>query len=121
MALHKKILVVDDDPGILEVMAIILGDAGYDIETARSGDIVYDTGKDSPDLFLLDIWMSGRDGCTLCRYIKSTKQFTNVPVILVSANQNGAELARAARADDFIAKPFDIDLLLAKVAQYLPN
>lgn len=121
MPSRKKVLVIDDDPGVLEVISMILDDAGYAVQTARSGDLVYRIKREVPDLFLLDIWMAGRDGCRICRYIKSRKELTGVPVVLVSANRNGAEMARDAGANDFIAKPFDMDDLLDKVALYTYN
>ncbi len=84
--MNKTILVADDDPAILDVMSVILEDAGYKVETSSSGEISLDGAL--PDLFLLDLWMSGRDGRKVCSQIKSHELAKNIPVIIVSANRD---------------------------------
>ncbi len=117
---HKKIkiLVADDDPSILEVIELMLTEEGYEVETAVDGESIYKMKKEFPDLLLLDIWMSGMDGRDICRYIKSHELTIDIPIIMVSANKDTAEIALEAGADDFLAKPFEMDDLLAKVKLY---
>ena len=114
----KRILVADDDPAIVESVKMLLEDEGYDVETTVNGGTVTDARVELPDVILLDIWMSGQDGRTICQTLKSGASTKDIPVIMISANRDARELARAAGADDFIAKPFDADFLLEKIAKF---
>lgn len=117
--MKKKILVADDDQAILEVITYMLEDAGYHVKTTVSGVTKKLARQYSPDLILLDIWMAGTDGRTICKSLKVEKLTMNIPVIMVSANRDTEEIAKAAGADDFLDKPFEMKLLLAKVAKYV--
>jgi DNA-binding response OmpR family regulator len=116
---RRKILLADDDPGILDAISMMLEDAGYEVETSVDGAIVQDMREEVPDLLLLDIWMSGMDGREICKKLKSQKKTKHIPIIIISANRDTDRIAREAGADDFLAKPFEMDELLAKVAKYL--
>jgi DNA-binding response OmpR family regulator len=116
----KKILVVDDEPDILEFLQIILEDEGYTVTTTDKGEYVeklHDGGL--PDLILLDVLLSGKDGRDIVKQLKSQDDTRHIPVIMFSAHPSAEEAARACGAEDFVAKPFEIDLLLAKIAQYV--
>ncbi|MBP7967074.1 response regulator transcription factor [Candidatus Woesebacteria bacterium] len=114
-----KILVADDDLSILEVIDLMLTDEGYVVETVSDGEEIYKIEKDFPDLILLDIWMSGMDGRDICKYIKSQEHLKHIPVILISANKDTAIIATESGADDFIAKPFEMEELLSKVRHFI--
>jgi len=114
----KKILVADDDPAILDAIQIMLEDAGYDVVTSVNGETVYKMEKSFPDLLLLDIWMSGMDGRDICRYLKNQEVTCNIPIIMISANKDTDKMAKDAGANDFLAKPFQMNDLLEKVAKY---
>jgi CheY-like chemotaxis protein len=117
---HKKILVVDDEPDILESIEVILQDEGYHVETTDRGDYVEKLQHGSlPDLILLDILLSGKDGRELTKRLKSQQLTQHIPIIIFSAHPSGEQTAREAGANDFIAKPFEIDDLLGKIAHYL--
>ncbi len=115
----KKILIADDDPAILEVLAIFLEEVGYEVETTHDGHTLQTFENGYPDVLLLDIWMSGVNGRDLCRFLKSQEETRNLPILLISANRDMERIAREAGADDFIAKPFDLDKLLNKIEQWL--
>lgn len=115
---QKKILVADDDLAILDAIKMILEDEGYIVQVVASGEAVLQLKQDLPDLILLDIWMSGRDGGEICKSLKNQQCTADIPVIMISANKDTADIARSVGAEDFIAKPFDIDDLLGKVEQY---
>jgi DNA-binding response OmpR family regulator len=120
--MKKKILVADDDPAILDVLTLMLEDAGYDVETSVDGNEVYNMeAVYYPDLLLLDIWMSGSDGRDVCKHVKKHKHKKDIPVIMFSANKDGAAIAREAGAEDFIAKPFEMDELLEKIKNVVYN
>ena len=116
---QKKILVADDDPGIVDAIQIMLETVGYHVSTTVNGSTVRDMKDELPDLLLLDIWMSGQDGRDICRLLKQQATTKHIPIIMVSANKDTAKIAREAGADDFIAKPFEMSELLSKVEKYV--
>ncbi len=114
----KKILVADDEPAILEVITMMLEDAGYEVKTTVDGQTEKMATEYLPDVILLDIWMSGMDGRKICQSLKVQKSTMHIPIIMVSANKDTETLAKESGADDFLAKPFEMDELLEKVAKY---
>ena len=119
MAKEKmKIMVADDDPGILDALMIMLVDAGYDVVTTVNGLTVRDIGEELPDLILLDLWMSGMDGRDICSHLKAQKRTAHIPIIIFSANKDAKNIAVECGADDFIAKPFEMKELLQKIESY---
>ncbi len=117
--MKKKILVADDDHAILEVITYMLTDAGYEVKTTVNGLTKKLAREYLPDLILLDIWMAGTDGRSICKSLKVEKLTMNIPIIMVSANRDTEKIAKAAGADDFLDKPFEMSKLLAKVAKYI--
>jgi CheY-like chemotaxis protein len=115
----KRILIVDDDPAIGEVLQLMLEGEGYDVDIQVDGQIVQQMQEPFPDLLFLDIRVSGTDGQTICQYLKSQPATRHIPIIFLSAHQDTQHLARKAGADDFLAKPFQMDDLLALAAKYL--
>lgn len=111
----KKIIVADDDPAILDAIRLMLEFEGYDVECFPNGKGLLDMDKATPDLLLLDIWMSGTDGRDLCQQLKQQESTRDIPVIMISASHDIEGSALAAGADDFLAKPFDINELLDKI------
>ncbi len=114
----KKILVADDDPGIVDVMQILLEDDGYAVITTLDGKKVKTLCKQNPDMIFLDIWMSGMDGKIICKDLKSDPLTMNIPVVMFSANRDTKEIALVCGADDFILKPFEINDLLSLAHKY---
>jgi DNA-binding response OmpR family regulator len=115
----KRILVADDDPGIGDMLQLMLEEAGYDVAILRDGHAVQQMQEPFPDLLFLDIRLSGTDGRTICRYLKSQEATRSLPIILLSASKDTRQMARDAGADDFLAKPFEMADLLALIAKYL--
>lgn len=113
----KKIALADDDPGILDAVGMMLTLEGYQVSATLNGNTVLDLEKQLPDIYILDIWMSGSDGRDLCKKLKSNSLTKHIPVILISASNDLQRSAEAAGADDFLAKPFEIDSLLEKIEQ----
>ncbi len=116
-----RILVADDDPAILDAISLVLEDEGYQVHTTPDGNKVLSLNGQLPDLILLDIWMSGVDGRDICLHLKSQAKTRDIPIILISANRDTAEISAQVGADDYVCKPFDIDDLLSKVRLYLDN
>jgi len=115
----KKLLVVDDEPDILEFLQLILEEEGYEVSTTTKGQYLEQLHNGGlPDLILLDVFLSGKDGRDIVRYLKNQQETKHIPVIMFSAHPSAEATARAAGADDFLPKPFDIRDLLARVAKY---
>ena len=114
----KKILVADDDPAILEVITLILEDAGHAVTTSSNGETVEKVQRELPDLILLDIWMSGMDGRDICKHLKTESKTKHIPIVMISANKDAAAIAIEAGANDFLAKPFEMTKLLSMVEKY---
>lgn len=116
----KKILVVDDEPDILEFLQVILEEEGYAVLTSEKGEFLEQLHNGGlPELILVDVLLSGKDGREIVKHLKSQEETKQIPVIMFSAHPSAEYTAREAGAEDFIAKPFEIDELLAKIANYL--
>jgi len=116
------VLVADDDKDVLELVAAVLEEEGYEIETARDGLEALDRlSTRRPDLALLDVRMPGVDGVELSRRIRRNPRTRDVPVILLSALVHAKYVARgfAAGATDYIRKPFSPNELIARVGATL--
>jgi DNA-binding response OmpR family regulator len=117
MVMSKKILVLDDDKGILDVISYVLEDSGYIVRTLSSGETIVDEiRKFHPDLILMDIMLADMDGRIICQDLKGNSETKTLPVILISASHNVADtLKQIGAPNDFIAKPFDIEHLISRI------
>jgi two-component system KDP operon response regulator KdpE len=110
-----RILVVDDEPQILRALETTLRGAGYDIETATTGEAALaQAAVRPPDAVILDLVLPGRSGTEVCRALR---EWSHVPVLVLSAIGDEREKVAAldAGADDYVTKPFGIDELLARL------
>lgn len=112
---HKKIMVADDDPGIVDAICLMLDFEGYEVSSTVNGATVMDMKFEYPDLLVLDIWMSGQDGRDICRQLKKDEKTSHIPVLMISASKDIKQSALDSGADDFLAKPFEMDDLLSKI------
>ncbi len=117
--LDTKILIVDDDQNICEMLRLYFENEGYQVKTANDGEAGVNTFKAfEPDLVLLDVMMPRKDGWQVCREIR---EISSKPVIMITAKGDvfdkvlGLELG----ADDFVVKPFDMKELSARVKAVL--
>ena len=116
----SKILVVDDDIDILSVMKILLSMKGFDVEvTSRGENAVPKIESFKPDVILLDVLISGYDGRAICKQFNSNESSRDISVIMFSAHPGAAATIAEYGADDFIAKPFDVNNLMKKVNRQL--
>jgi DNA-binding response OmpR family regulator len=111
----KKIMIADDDPGILDSIGIMLEFEGYQVSTTLNGNTLLNMENELPDLVLLDIWMSGTDGRDICKQLKQQEKTSKIPIVMISASKDIERSAMDAGANDFLAKPFDINDLLEKI------
>lgn len=116
----KKVLVADDNPDILWVVEFLLKKNGFEVITTLDGNDVIPTVREkSPDLVLLDVFLSGVDGRDLCNSIKTSEKTKDIPVIMFSAHTNLSDVMEVCKADDFVAKPFDSHFLIDKINQHI--
>lgn len=108
----KTILLCDDDAGITAVTSIVLDDLGCKVFTVDSGqNVVPAVHKYKPDLVLLDLGLPIKSGEEILNELKKDPDTHDVPVIVVSASKDTAQVATRAKADAFLCKPFDIEAL----------
>ena len=118
---NKHILVADDDPAIVDALKMMLEICEYDVDTVLDGAVLPKLTTTRPQLLLLDIWMSGIDGREVCKKLKGSKATRDIPVILISASRDIEKSSRDAGANDYLAKPFNIDELLSKIEKHIVN
>lgn len=119
--MDKRIVIVEDDESILDVLEIILSKAGFETWTYADGRSVLTGDYKIPDLFLLDKQLSGVDGLDICKHLKNNPETRDIPVIMISANPNIGPLANEAGADDYIEKPFTMQRLLDTINLHIYN
>lgn len=109
----KKILICDDDEGILDVLELILEETGHTIiSEANSLNVKSVIDAQKPDLIILDLWMPVLSGDQILKTLRSNSNYKDLPVIIISASRDGQQIANESKADAFIAKPFDYDQIL---------
>ena len=115
--MSKKILIVDDNEFMIEIMTFILIGKGYEVTALYSGDEVLDTvSANHPDLIILDIGLPGMDGRDVCKLLKMNRSTRSLPVIMCSGNDDIDEsLQQAGAPDDVLHKPFDTSELIEKI------
>lgn len=119
--MSKKILIVDDNEYMIEIMTFILISKGYEVIALPSGENVLNSiFFNHPDLIILDAVMPGMDGREICKLLKLNRSTRELPVIMCSAEDNIDESLRQQGApDDVLHKPFDTKELLEKIEMQL--
>lgn len=116
----KEIMVCDDDQGILDVLQMLLESEGFTVFTEiNSTNLIKQIQIDEPDLILLDLWMPLLSGDQVLKAIRNTQAVQDIPVIVLSASVDGDDIAADAGANDFVAKPFDLDDIVSKINSLL--
>ncbi|WP_222943827.1 PleD family two-component system response regulator [Pedobacter sp. N36a] len=111
----KKIFIADDDAAIVDATSLMLELMGYNVAFTLNGSAILEEIKPIPDLLILDIWLSGIDGRDICRQLKADPVTKNIPILMISASREIKTSAMDSGADDFMAKPFEMQLLLQKI------
>jgi two-component system phosphate regulon response regulator PhoB len=116
----KVIQVVEDDQDIRFILEYVLADLGFVLETFDSVKAFSHRGrKDNVDLILLDVQLPDGNGIDLCRHLKTSELTRHIPVVIMSANASSTRAIIDGKADDFIAKPFDLDEFAARIHEIL--
>jgi two-component system phosphate regulon response regulator PhoB len=118
---NKKILILDDDQDLLDVLSILLTESGYDIQTLSTGERIFEEIKKfHPDLVLMDVMLAGMDGRLICKRMKAETNTIDLPVILISGSHNLAQnLSEQGAPNDFMSKPFELSVLVEKIENQL--
>ena len=117
-----RILVVDDDDSLRELLRMHLAGAGYDVSTAADAiSAGYLVLKAPPDLILSDVNMPHMDGFEFIAALKSDKSLPNIPVIFLTSMEEGDHRGKELGAVGYLLKPVRSDKLLSMVAQYVPG
>jgi CheY-like chemotaxis protein len=114
----KRILVVDDDEAILQFLEQLLVDEGYEVKTALEASGLETVAISPPDLILLDVMIRGMDGIELSKQLKADPKTSHIPVILLTAG-GYKRAGEATQVEEFITKPFDINLLLDAIEKHI--
>lgn len=124
-----KILIIDDDPDIVEAMKVVLENKGYEVAAASSGEEGLDLArKDAPDLVILDIMMeTGDKGFDVARSLKADKRTKNTPILMLTGIENKMGLSFKKEAgdrvwlpvDDYVEKPIKPEELVSRIKRLL--
>jgi len=119
-----KILVVDDEPGMVMILSKFLKHSGYEVVTASDGlECIAKAESELPALILLDNVMPNMDGQTALAKLRASKKTRDIPVIMVTALSDEKTIASAQKsgAVEYVVKPFDYTVLLEKITQVLKS
>jgi len=127
MSTPQKILIIDDDKDMTEALKIILEDESYKVKVAFTGKQGLDAiREEKPDLIILDLLLPGEDGVSICRNLKNTSEYKDIPVLVLTALARKMEkkiFSPAVRenlgADEYLDKPVDPEKLVEKVRKLL--
>jgi len=123
----KKILIVDDDPDLVEAVTMILESKKYDVVAAYGGIEGLDKAKtEKPDLIVLDVMMPDKDGYAVCKELKADPQLNKIPVLLLTAvvsriptTRYTQQMGLETEADDYIDKPVEPEVLVKRIETLL--
>jgi two-component system alkaline phosphatase synthesis response regulator PhoP len=119
----KKILIVDDEPDLVEAVSIILESKGYAVVKAYGGvEGLKKVQTENPDLIVLDVMMPDKDGYTVCKELKADAKYRSIPILLLTAvvsniptSRYTQEMGLETEADDFVNKPVEPQELVKRV------
>ncbi len=122
MARRKKILVVDDERDLVELIGMNLQRNGYEVVSAHDGGTGLDMArKQKPDLLILDVMMPGLSGQDVTRTLKADPETAGIPILMLTAKTEETDIivGLSMGADDYVTKPFSMKVLVARVGAVL--
>lgn len=118
----KKILVVDDEVQLVELIKMRLEASRYKVITAYDGQEALDKAKkEKPDLIILDLMLPKMDGYKVCGLLKADSRYNKIPILMFTARAQETDIKQGKEvgADDYITKPFEPEVLLGKIKKHL--
>ncbi len=118
----KKILIVDDEADIIEILQFVLESRGYECITATDGEEGLRLARESnPDLIILDVMMPKINGYKISRLLKYDSKYKDIPILMITARSQEEDklIGEETGADEYITKPFQVDYVVEKVESYL--
>ncbi|HVS93444.1 MAG TPA: response regulator [Mucilaginibacter sp.] len=115
----KKVLIIENDADIRNLIAFILEEEGFTVAGMPSPEALDAIVRHQPDLILIDEWLAGRPGHRLCLRIKLFHQLVHVPVIILSTATDIEKIVKECKADGYVRKPFDVADLVETVQEQL--
>jgi DNA-binding response OmpR family regulator len=113
---QKTVLIADDDVDLLQLVKMQLQRAGFNVQLSVNGNgITKMAAETHPDVILLDITMDGISGGDICKKLKSDNATSSIPIIMFSANENIEQIVHSCGANDFVKKPFSLQLMKDKI------
>jgi DNA-binding response OmpR family regulator len=118
----KIIQVVEDDPDIRFILEYVLADSGFVLEIFDSIKAFSNRRRTNEvDLILLDVQLPDGNGIDLCRDLKNSELTKHIPIVVMSANASRSRAIIEGKADEFIAKPFDLDKFVLRIQEILTH
>ncbi len=120
--MKKKILIVDDEPGVIDFLAKALTAVGYDVISAGNGATGLNKAQqESPDLIILDVMLPDINGFSICGVLKGNEKYKSIPVIILTGRDeaNDQIFDEAYKPEAFLNKPFDFDHLLGIIQKFV--
>lgn len=118
--MKTKILIIDDDPDIGNMIRLLLQYKGYEVSVIQNPQEAKNLGRnDHFDLMIMDMLLSGTNGVDLCAAFKKDPDLAAIPIIMMSAHPDAQKICVGAGANDFISKPFEMNDLLQKISNLL--
>ena len=120
----KKILIVDDEPDIVETLKFLVESEGFEGITALDGEEALKKAKEEkPDIIILDVMLPKINGYKVCRLLKFDSKYKHIPILMVTARSQEEDkvIGEETGADEYITKPFDINEIVEKIHFYLNN
>ncbi len=116
----KRVLIVDDDEDLLEVVCLIVASSNMSPKCILRGAEVFPCLEAEPfDLILMDIYLNDKDGRELARQLKQDARYSHIPIILYSAGNITRESIEQSLANDFLKKPFDMPVLIDRIRKMI--
>ncbi|MFN0257320.1 response regulator transcription factor [Pedobacter ureilyticus] len=114
--MRKEITILEDDQDIREICTYVFEAEGFKVNSYSTVSSFMDCHT-APDIYLLDIRLPDGNGLEVCQFLKADPKFSAIPVILMSANYEQSSIKDLCSAESFLAKPFDIELLVDRASQ----
>ncbi|OGH96751.1 MAG: hypothetical protein A2039_09480 [Candidatus Melainabacteria bacterium GWA2_34_9] len=122
--IKKKILIVDDEPDIVETLKFLVESEGFESIIAMDGEEALRKAKEeNPDVMILDVMLPKINGYKVCRLLKFDNKYKHIPILMVTARSQEEDkvIGEETGADEYITKPFDINELIEKIHLYLKH